>query len=123
VFCELEGSGRVLLENELALCIADAYPVSEGHSLVIPRRNVADGMALPQPEWNALVEQREQPNKATTMDRVPSKDWAPPPVPLYCPQYSSTSPDLLGQQCDDTAAPGGHSGSGGGRSSLLGEFS
>ncbi|NDC36353.1 MAG: HIT family hydrolase, partial [Synechococcaceae bacterium WB9_2_112] len=36
LFCELEGSGRVLLENELAICIADAYPVTEGHSLVIP---------------------------------------------------------------------------------------
>ncbi len=39
VFCGLEGSGRVLLENELALCIADAYPVTPGHSLVIPRRH------------------------------------------------------------------------------------
>ena len=38
MFCALEGSGRVLLENELALCIADAYPVAPGHSLVIPRR-------------------------------------------------------------------------------------
>jgi hypothetical protein len=38
VFCALEGSGRVLLEIELAFCIADAYPVSEGHSLVIPHR-------------------------------------------------------------------------------------
>ncbi len=28
----------MLLENELALCIADAYPVTLGHSLVIPRR-------------------------------------------------------------------------------------
>ncbi len=56
VFCALEGSGRVLLENELALCIADAYPVSEGHSLVIPRRHGADGLELHQPEWNALVE-------------------------------------------------------------------
>jgi hypothetical protein len=46
VFCALEGSGRVLLENELALCIADAYPVSEGHSLVIPRRHGADGLEL-----------------------------------------------------------------------------
>lgn len=27
----------MLLEKELALCISDAYPVSEGHSLVIPR--------------------------------------------------------------------------------------
>jgi hypothetical protein len=33
VFCALEASGRVLLENELALCIADAYPVKPGHSL------------------------------------------------------------------------------------------
>ncbi len=38
-FCALEGSGRVLLENELALCIADADPVTPGHSLVIPRRH------------------------------------------------------------------------------------
>jgi diadenosine tetraphosphate (Ap4A) HIT family hydrolase len=56
VFCALEGSGRVLLENELALCIADAYPVTAGHSLVIPRRHVADGLELHQPEWNAVVE-------------------------------------------------------------------
>ena len=56
MFCALEGSGRVLLENELALCIADAYPVSEGHSLVIPKRHVADGLELHQPEWNAVVE-------------------------------------------------------------------
>ena len=46
----------MLLENELALCIADAYPVSEGHSLVIPRRHGADGLELHQLEWNAMVE-------------------------------------------------------------------
>ncbi len=56
MFCALEASGRVLLENELAVCIADAYPVSEGNSLVIPRRHGADGLALHQPEWNAVVE-------------------------------------------------------------------
>jgi len=37
VFCALEDSGRVLLENE-------------GHSLVIPRRHGADGLELHQPE-------------------------------------------------------------------------
>ncbi len=37
----------MLLENELALCIADADPVSEGHT---------DGLDLHQPEWNAVVE-------------------------------------------------------------------
>jgi hypothetical protein len=56
VFCALEGSGRVLLENELALCIADADTVTPGHSLIIPRRHGADGLALHQPEWNAVVE-------------------------------------------------------------------
>ncbi|MEO1003305.1 MAG: HIT domain-containing protein [Cyanobacteria bacterium J06638_7] len=60
VFCALEDSGRVLLENELALCIADAYPVSPGNSLVIPRRHVADGLALHQPGWNAMVELLKQ---------------------------------------------------------------
>ena len=63
VFCELEGGGRVLLQNELAICIADAYPVTEGHSLVIPRRHIADGMELHQPEWNAvtqLLKQRQE---------------------------------------------------------------
>ena len=50
VFRALEASGRVLLENELALCIADAYPVTPGHSLVIPRRHSADGLALHQLE-------------------------------------------------------------------------
>ena len=47
----------MLLENELALCIADANPVSEGHSLVIPRLHGGAGMELHQPEWNAVVEQ------------------------------------------------------------------
>ena len=60
VFCALEGSGRVLLENELAVCIADAYPVTPGHSLVIPRRHVSDGLELHQPEWNAAVDLLKQ---------------------------------------------------------------
>ena len=56
VFCALEGSGRVLLKNTLARCIADAVPVTPGHSLVIPRRHGVDGLTLHQPEWNAAVE-------------------------------------------------------------------
>ena len=38
------------------LCIADADPVTPGRSLVIPRRHGADGLALHQPVWNAVVE-------------------------------------------------------------------
>jgi len=60
VFCELLRSGRIMHENELAICIADAFPVTEGHSLVIPRRHIADGLALHQPEWNAVVDLLKQ---------------------------------------------------------------
>jgi len=38
-------------------------------------------------------------------------------------KYARTNIDLPGQQRDSEAAPGGHSGSGGGRDTLLGEFS
>jgi diadenosine tetraphosphate (Ap4A) HIT family hydrolase len=75
VFCALEGSGRVLLENELAVCIADAYPVSEGHSLVIPRRHVANGMALHQPEWNAVVELLKQRQEQLSAQDVTISGW------------------------------------------------
>jgi hypothetical protein len=52
--------GRVLTGNGItryddfrnlqALCIANAYTVSEGRSLVIPRRHVAEGLELIQSE-------------------------------------------------------------------------
>ena len=75
VFCALEGSGRVLLENELALCIADAYPVSEGHSLVIPRSHVADGLELHQPEWNAVVELLKQRREQLSAQDATISGW------------------------------------------------
>jgi ATP adenylyltransferase len=45
-FWALEISGRVLLVDELVLGIADAYPMSDEHSLVIPRRHGAVAMEL-----------------------------------------------------------------------------
>ncbi|MEX1317290.1 MAG: HIT family protein [Synechococcaceae cyanobacterium] len=74
VFCALEGSGRVLLEKELALCIADAYPVTPGHSLV-PRRQVADGLALHQPEWNAVVELLKQRRQQLSSQDATISGW------------------------------------------------
>ena len=56
VVCSARWRLRWVLESQLALCIADADPVSPGHSLVIPRRHGSDGLALHQPEWNAVVE-------------------------------------------------------------------
>ena len=53
IFCEL-GAGRIIAENGLCLAIRDAYPVTEHHTLVIPKRHVADYFALYQPERNAI---------------------------------------------------------------------
>ena len=41
IFCNLN-SERIIAENELCLAIRDGFPVSEGHTLIIPKRHVAD---------------------------------------------------------------------------------
>jgi ATP adenylyltransferase len=53
VFCELPRD-RIVSENELALVIRDRFPVTNGHSLIIPKRHVADYFELFQPELNAV---------------------------------------------------------------------
>ena len=53
IFCEL-GAGRIIAENELCIAIKDAFPVTEDHTLVIPKRHVADYFDLHQPERNAI---------------------------------------------------------------------
>ena len=52
VFCELE-KGRIISENTLAFAMRDKYPVSKGHTLIIPKRHVSDYFSLFQPEINA----------------------------------------------------------------------
>ena len=53
IFCELS-AGRIISENELCVAIKDAFPVTEHHTLVIPKRHVADYFDLHQPERNAI---------------------------------------------------------------------
>jgi diadenosine tetraphosphate (Ap4A) HIT family hydrolase len=54
-FCHLE-PGRSLEQNELATAISDAFPVSPGHMLVIPRRHVVDFFELSPAEITAIFE-------------------------------------------------------------------
>lgn len=49
VFCELDES-RVFLENELACALWDAFPITDLHVLVIPRRHAEDYFALTKDE-------------------------------------------------------------------------
>jgi ATP adenylyltransferase len=53
VFCEVN-KGQVVAENELCLAIRDGYPVTQYHTLVLPRRHVATFFELYQPELNAV---------------------------------------------------------------------
>lgn len=53
LFCTLTPE-RIVSENELAYTIRDGYPVSEFHTLVIPKRHVSDWFDLFQPEHNAI---------------------------------------------------------------------
>jgi diadenosine tetraphosphate (Ap4A) HIT family hydrolase len=47
---------RIWIETELALAIPDAFPVAEGHTLVVPRKHVSTIYELTIPEQAALWE-------------------------------------------------------------------
>jgi ATP adenylyltransferase len=53
LFCEIP-KNKVIDENELAYVIRDGFPVTNYHSLIIPKRHVADYFELGQPEINAV---------------------------------------------------------------------
>jgi len=52
IFCEIPAE-RIILENRLAYAIRDGFPVTAGHTLVIPKRHVLDYFGLSRPELNA----------------------------------------------------------------------
>ena len=54
-FCS-DLSNRVILSNTLAVAIRDAFPVTPLHTLVIPRRHVADYFGLTSEEREACAE-------------------------------------------------------------------
>jgi ATP adenylyltransferase len=65
LFCDVQTAdrGRIEAENTLAYVIRDKFPVTGGHTLIIPKRHVEDYFGLVPAEANAinalLIEQRE----------------------------------------------------------------
>ena len=55
---------EIIASNDLAFCIADGYPVTDGHTLVIPKRHVASFFEATAEERVALIALL---NKAKTM--------------------------------------------------------
>jgi diadenosine tetraphosphate (Ap4A) HIT family hydrolase len=56
LFCDIQNIDRqrIVAENSLAYAIHDGFPVTPGHTLVIPKRHVADYFGLTQAEINAV---------------------------------------------------------------------
>lgn len=52
-FCKVD-SKKILFENELSLAFFDAYPVSLGHTLIVPKRHVASFFELSKNEREAI---------------------------------------------------------------------
>ena len=56
-FCDmLENniSRKVIADNDLAFCIPDGYPVTDGHALIIPKRHVDSFFDITEEERTAL---------------------------------------------------------------------
>jgi ATP adenylyltransferase len=56
LFCDVQltDRSRIVDENNLAYVIRDGFPVTEGHSLFIPKRHAKDYFELTQAETNAI---------------------------------------------------------------------
>ena len=68
LFCEIP-KDRIIIENKLAYAIYDGYPVTDKHTLIIPKRHIDNYFDLHQPEVNACNQLIQE-----MKDRVDSED-------------------------------------------------
>lgn len=72
VFCDRLSRGELLAANEHAAAFRDAFPLNEGHCLVVPRRHESDFFALSADEqsamWHLLSTIRQQFHASRTPD-------------------------------------------------------
>ena len=52
-FCKIPYD-RIIAADEVCFAIRDHYPVSTGHTLIIPRRHVASFRDMTSDEWNSV---------------------------------------------------------------------
>jgi diadenosine tetraphosphate (Ap4A) HIT family hydrolase len=55
IFCHTAGE-KLVVENELAQAVLDTYPVSPGHTLIVPRRHAATIWDLSDEEYGACFD-------------------------------------------------------------------
>jgi diadenosine tetraphosphate (Ap4A) HIT family hydrolase len=70
IFCHLPNE-RILEANEFGFIIRDAYPISPGHTLVIPRRHLGSFFDLEISEKNGLLDLLDYAKKALDSELSP----------------------------------------------------
>lgn len=70
-FCNIPAS-RIIAANELAVVIRDNFPVSPGHTLIIPRRHVDSFFAIPDEEKTGLLRLLEHAKAELDRDYAPA---------------------------------------------------
>lgn len=74
-FCEIathDAAERIVMENDRAFLITDGFPVSEGHSLIIPRRHVASFFDTTRAEKKDLMTLLEEAKKKLDQELNPA---------------------------------------------------
>jgi len=71
-FCSRIRSGDLLLDGGVVVAMADAYPVSPGHVLIVPRRHEPDFFRLTDEERAALWEMVSAARQAIERSHAPS---------------------------------------------------
>ena len=73
-FCKItrHDEKRIIKENDLAFVIRDGYHVSEGHTLIIPKRHVASFFEITNEERHALLDLLDKAQKALDRELSPA---------------------------------------------------
>ena len=69
-FCELPPE-RVVFSNQQGVVVRDAYPVSPGHTLIIPRRHVGSFFDIDSKERDALLALLEEAKRSLDKEFSP----------------------------------------------------
>lgn len=71
-FCQRLTDGTFVSENAFAVAFLDAYPLSEGHCVVVPRRHEPDFFALTAEELGAVWTLASSVRQSINTSRVPN---------------------------------------------------
>ena len=57
IFCKIiKNCGEIIAENELSVAFYDSFPVSDGHTLIIPKRHAETYFDLTKEEMTSMFE-------------------------------------------------------------------